>query len=554
MFGAVYLTNRDNSDLREKAGREGFIKNGAYRGFREFLIEIFLDLAKTYYSTDPLITKPDRRGKTRGSAKDRLKRRAEQERDAFTRNLETWRRRLPLARIRMKELFDDTDAQLKNAETQQGYRPQRIQAAYDLIDRCRQEFAGFIAEMGTEPPRLSALSRSEQQVFDSYLTDRQAFEEESIKKLSQFSARCGQIAKDILPEKDRMKWVEQRVKEAKQKARQALDDEATEVGLLCTRLVDEEVKDWRAKHELALARIVDDAVEEAAGGEKGALDSPERLKAVVEGMARMEIELREVYLPFWQAVKGQIEALQESEGSEEMLGNLYRRTEMLEEQSRVLGELAQLGLVIESLDHEYRSLFYNVDQSLRAIAGYVKPEGKPVLEGLVAGIKSLETKQNLLTPLHQRRTSATFDVSGTDIRGFVERLYPESRRQGTKIEFTSEFLKLVLQKANQATILASVANLVANSLYWVSRSSRARVVRLGTFAEGFYVSDSGPGVAPRDRPRVFDPFFGRRPNGRGLGLYIAKTNLEAAGYHLRLLDDPPSGTLAGATFLITPSE
>lgn len=553
MFGVVYLTSKDNSELREKAGREGFIKNGAYRGFRESLIEVFIDLAKTYFSTDPLVAKPDRRGKTRKSAADRLKRRAEQERDTFLRDLETWRRRVPVARRRMQELFDATELQLKNTETELGYRTSRIEAAYALLDQCRQEFAVFVSEMGTEPPKLSALSRTEQQIFDSYLTDRQAFEEETIKKLSHFSARCGQVAKAILPEKDRRKWLEKQITEAKGKARQTLDDEVTEIGLLCDRLMNEQVKEWREKHEQALAQIIDTATAGLDGESKESADSPERLKMVVEALARMEIELREVYVPFWRAVKGQIEALQESEGSEEMMGNLHRRTEMLEEQSRVLGELAQLGLVVESLDHEYRSLFYNVDQSLRAVAGFVKPEGKQVLQTLVAGIESLEAKQNLLTPLHQRRTSATFDVTGADISRFVERLYPESRRQGTKIEFTPEFLKLVLPKANQATIFASVANVLANSLYWVSRSSRARVIRLGAFADGVIVSDSGPGVAPRDRPRIFEAFFGRRPNGRGLGLYIAKTNLETAGYHLRLLDDPPKGALPGAAFLISPA-
>jgi len=36
------------------------------------------------------------------------------------------------------------------------------------------------------------------------------------------------------------------------------------------------------------------------------------------------------------------------------------------------------------------------------------------------------------------------------------------------------------------------------------------------------VLDAGPGVAERDRQRVFDPYFTTRTEGSGLGLPIAK--------------------------------
>ena len=36
-----------------------------------------------------------------------------------------------------------------------------------------------------------------------------------------------------------------------------------------------------------------------------------------------------------------------------------------------------------------------------------------------------------------------------------------------------------------------------------------------------FVADSGPGVAPEDRERVFDPFYTTKPPGRGTGLGLA---------------------------------
>lgn len=61
------------------------------------------------------------------------------------------------------------------------------------------------------------------------------------------------------------------------------------------------------------------------------------------------------------------------------------------------------------------------------------------------------------------------------------------------------------------------------------------------------VADDGPGIAPGNRERVFDPFFTTRrgTGGTGMGLPIVRTMLQAAGGGIRLL--PSDG---GAAFEI----
>src|SRR6202044_2799975 len=49
MFGVISLTRDQNSQLREKAGREGFADNEAYRQFREILKNFLYQLAVDFF-------------------------------------------------------------------------------------------------------------------------------------------------------------------------------------------------------------------------------------------------------------------------------------------------------------------------------------------------------------------------------------------------------------------------------------------------------------------------------------------------------------------------
>ena len=54
-----------------------------------------------------------------------------------------------------------------------------------------------------------------------------------------------------------------------------------------------------------------------------------------------------------------------------------------------------------------------------------------------------------------------------------------------------------------------------------------RVLRLATSRDDRFVrvslSDTGPGIAPHDRPRLFAPYFTTKPDGMGLGLNISRS-------------------------------
>jgi signal transduction histidine kinase len=59
------------------------------------------------------------------------------------------------------------------------------------------------------------------------------------------------------------------------------------------------------------------------------------------------------------------------------------------------------------------------------------------------------------------------------------------------------------------------------------------------------VQDSGPGIAPADRERIFERFYrgqGSRAEGIGLGLAIVRSTVEAHGGQVTVESEPGAGS------------
>jgi C4-dicarboxylate-specific signal transduction histidine kinase len=69
----------------------------------------------------------------------------------------------------------------------------------------------------------------------------------------------------------------------------------------------------------------------------------------------------------------------------------------------------------------------------------------------------------------------------------------------------------------------------------VTDRPRALVVRVrkeGSEGVLVAVQDAGPGIAPQDLARLFEPFYTTKPEGMGLGLVISRSIIEAHGGRL----------------------
>jgi nitrogen fixation/metabolism regulation signal transduction histidine kinase len=99
--------------------------------------------------------------------------------------------------------------------------------------------------------------------------------------------------------------------------------------------------------------------------------------------------------------------------------------------------------------------------------------------------------------------------------------------------------------ADRRLVHRALLNLVENALQAVADAGTVEVtVREEGGQVEFAVTDSGPGISPEMRARVFEPFFSTKTSGSGLGLALVKKIVEDHGGGIALEDAPGHGTRA----------
>jgi signal transduction histidine kinase len=122
----------------------------------------------------------------------------------------------------------------------------------------------------------------------------------------------------------------------------------------------------------------------------------------------------------------------------------------------------------------------------------------------------------------------------------VERLSATASVVGCSLEHrpgSSRRLRLDPSRVDRA-----VHNLVRNAVEAAGKGGHVVVTtRDDPHSTVVVVDDDGPGIAPEDRPRVFELFYTRKRGGTGLGLPLARRAVEDHGGEIEVLARPGGG-------------
>ena len=132
-----------------------------------------------------------------------------------------------------------------------------------------------------------------------------------------------------------------------------------------------------------------------------------------------------------------------------------------------------------------------------------------------------------------------------DMGRLVDQVYvafgEEARRRGIDYGCDAHTGPVIVSDGDR--LLQIISNLLTNAFRWTADGGRielALAAANGTVSVA--VEDSGPGIAPAERERIFRPFWSRDGGGTGLGLAIARELAVALGGRIELDSEPGEGS------------
>ncbi|MDQ3919249.1 MAG: ATP-binding protein [Acidobacteriota bacterium] len=135
------------------------------------------------------------------------------------------------------------------------------------------------------------------------------------------------------------------------------------------------------------------------------------------------------------------------------------------------------------------------------------------------------------------------------VQSLAQLFHKEAASRKVTLRTEIESLDFELDGATAAALRDALSNLLLNAL---QATPAGGLVTLAARAEGgrlsLSVADSGAGVPPEHRERIWEPFYTTRQRGTGLGLAIVRKRIEDVGGQARLA---PSEAGEGACFELT---
>ena len=553
MFGVVTISREQNPNLLEKAGREGFRENVAYRQFRGILKNFFVQLAADFFRLDSpnsffLETKEElqRQAKLR-EQRENL---ANSKRAGLAKALEKFfvdydagvhhkaaDKILVDARQELEALGHVQDAYIASEGFLRAEEQGRTQLA-SLEDSCR-----------ISRPRGLALPKRQQKDWDDYCNAFIALQKDVFEPTARaLEELVGELARNARLVLDRRLRLERALESLARETRKLTSQEKKSTDSSAESVQQKVIAETKASGK----RIA--TVLKEVGADLARLDITHMTDSeVVAAQTRLEqrlLDTRQQECDLLQSIREQLESIDVSGGGLlDQMEAVEERALALEEQADMDLQLTQLGMAIEVINHEFNASIRAVRDNLRRLKTWA--DVNPSLEGLYQNIRTsfdhLDGYLGLFTPLHRRLYRKAIIFKGSEIHTFLSDLFRERfKRHRVELVGTPAFMNIRI-KGYPSSFYPVFVNLVDNAVFWL-KDQPVRTISLDALSSGeLIVRDTGPGIPARDREAIFELGFSRKPGGRGMGLHISREVMRKVGYELTLY---PSKT--GAEFRIIP--
>lgn len=560
-FGVVEISKKNNANLIEKAGREGFMENTAFRQMSGIIQNFLVEVVKDYFR------KSGDQSEDFWRVKDELQKQHEllQKREARLRN----RKNKFMSDIdrffndmrdgkavrRIDNIRDNYKIKIENIISHSTSDPKR--GAEELLkceNQIREEISRLCSIYTISRPRGIGLTKNQSENWNAYLSAYGEFEEVHIIPLDKelrkiISEKMSIFAGEIDRRRQIGNALQDVKKQSEQKVKQIQNETNIEIQELNTRIVAD-VKN----HISTLQNIIQttfskfERTDVSNMSEIEILEFQKNLEGELESAANEKAEALA-------SIRDQLgilsDAIINNESIADVTSALEDKSELLEDQVNTYAEMAQIGTAVGIVQHEFSSTFSLMRSYIRQLRGWaeVNPQLGEIYTHIRNNFQHLDEYMNVFKPFNRRLHRTKVNIPGQEIRYYLKRLFGERLdRHGVTLKGTQSFDNVKIC-AYPSTIYPCFVNLVDNSIYWLTKDADGmskvtkgnREIVLDTCKDGVSIRDTGPGVDRRIEHRIFDFGYSRKKNGRGMGLYISRTILRNDGFDLVLCRNGSSG-------------
>jgi two-component system sensor histidine kinase HydH len=230
------------------------------------------------------------------------------------------------------------------------------------------------------------------------------------------------------------------------------------------------------------------------------------------------------------------------------------------DQSALAEKRDLLTRLLARLAHEIRNPLSSLDihvQLLEEDLGTLAPQTREQLTARLDIIHGeLHRLESIVENFLRLAGPSTLDLETVEIakvaKHVCDLLQPEAAAREIEICATVPTPAPVL-RADPVRLTQALLNLVINAMQAVERKGRIEVsATAGNDSVIVTVRDSGPGIPPEKLLSIFDPYFTTKPEGSGLGLWIAQQIVTAHGGTLKAQSVPGEGAVFIMTLPVSP--
>ncbi len=547
MFGFVAITNENNPKLRDKAGREGLIANKAYRDLRNTLIGFFVDIADRYFTKKSDFINQKKVIAAHKIVLDAQDKRAEEKREKLIKSLRGKINYIDQVEKMLTKLYDSSISGLSNVKDGD---PEELLVR---VEKFTQKLTGMEEKARCIIPEEFLLPDDTDIITlkHDYEQKWPVFKNETDKLLRKFEDEINTRFEGI-------KASEARAKEIREAYDEAQGRVTSEFALLradADKMTEFIIANCMKVQEKAFARIDDILLSLTSSKEITDAFTSGRgdFGSVLAGMQRASHEsathIEDLKLRLHSYIEGFFEE------QRDILPDLQSGiiTNLKEDLTKNL-DLVQLGLSVEIIDHDLNKLYGGMKAKFKELNRKFSKDALLVeyLSVLEANFQHIEQRYKLMSPLYRGSYRRKKEIDGKQILKYLnDFLHHQLDVSGVSIEASNRFKSFTVNEA-PAVILPVFVNIVDNSIYWIRKRDEDKLVKLDCVNDVLTINDSGSGIHETILDKIFDSFFTKKPGGRGLGLYIARANLERYNHEIWATNDPPykDSSLTGACICI----